>query len=152
MLGTRTVHKCGKVRYGPHRFAYELLVGPIPKGLTIDHVKSKECISTLCVNPAHLEAVTLRENILRGNGLAAMNAKKTHCPQGHPYDYVNSAGARGCSICRGHRMNRQEAGRKVGLSRKNQEPWNKCLTKMDDSRLSGLHKRKQVVQKKEGAQ
>jgi len=66
-----------------HRVAYELWVGPIPDGLTIDHVKARGCISRACFNPAHLEAVSMRENIIRGN---SANALKTHCPQGHPYE------------------------------------------------------------------
>lgn len=56
------------VRHRPvlaHRFAYELWVGPIPDGLTIDHVRARGCNSTLCVNPAHLEPVTLADNIRR---------------------------------------------------------------------------------------
>lgn len=44
-----------------HRFAYELLVGPIPEGLTLDHL----CRVTACVNPLHLEPVTLSENVKR---------------------------------------------------------------------------------------
>ncbi len=49
-----------------HRFAYELLIGPIPEGLTIDHL----CFVRHCVNPVHMEPVTLRENILRGEDRA----------------------------------------------------------------------------------
>jgi hypothetical protein len=82
-----------------HRFAYELLVGPIPDGLVIDHL----CRNRACVNPAHMEPVTQRENILRGTGASARAARKTHCPQGHAYDSENTAiksdGTRRCKTC-----------------------------------------------------
>lgn len=85
----------------PHRYSYQLAKGPIPKGLTIDHL----CRNTLCMNPTHLEAVTIKENILRGIGFTAQNAKKTHCPKGHPLiegnlvKYALSVGKRSCKIC-----------------------------------------------------
>lgn len=98
--------RVGDKRVYAHRFAYELLVGPIPEGFTIDHVKTKGCTSTLCVNPAHLEAVTLKVNILRGIGLAALNTRKVVCPKGHPYDEENTRigigrnlGKRCCRAC-----------------------------------------------------
>lgn len=82
-----------------HRAMYELLVGPIPEGLTIDHL----CRVKLCVRPDHLEPVTMRENLLRADGLAGTNARKTHCPQGHPYSgenlFITATGGRACRIC-----------------------------------------------------
>ena len=68
-----------------HRLAYELCVGPIPKGLTIDHL----CRNRGCVNPGHMEPVTNRENVLRGVSPAAVNARKTHCKHGHPLSGEN---------------------------------------------------------------
>lgn len=65
-----------------HRVAYEFARGPIPDGLTVDHL----CGNPSCVNPAHLEAVSLRENILRGTGPSAHNAVKATCKRGHPFD------------------------------------------------------------------
>jgi hypothetical protein len=78
-----------------HRFAYELLVGPIPDGLQLDHL----CRVRSCVNSRHMEPVTSRENSLRGVGLAAQNIVKTHCPRGHQYD-MELKGRRWCSVCR----------------------------------------------------
>src|SRR5882672_10337222 len=69
-----------------HRLAYELYMGPIPFGLTIDHLCRVPC----CVNPDHLEPVTHRENVLRGLSPQAMNAAKLHCVSGHPFDDVNT--------------------------------------------------------------
>ena len=81
-----------------HRVAYEALVGPIPDGLQIDHL----CRVRSCVNPAHLEPVTLAENVRRGNG-GLHNRVKTHCPHGHAYDemntYITKRGHRGCRRC-----------------------------------------------------
>jgi len=82
-----------------HRVAYETFVGPIPDGLHLDHL----CRNRSCVNPAHLEPVTARENLRRGNGWAGRNARVTACPQGHDYDDVNTrrgrGGARSCREC-----------------------------------------------------
>ena len=68
-----------------HRVAYERKIGPIPPGLELDHL----CRNRACVNPAHLEPVTHQENVRRGTGIAAIHAKKTHCPKGHPYSGDN---------------------------------------------------------------
>ena len=63
-----------------HRFAYEFFFGAISKGLTLDHL----CRNRRCCNPFHLEPVTIQENLRRGNGAGATNARKTHCNKGHP--------------------------------------------------------------------
>jgi hypothetical protein len=76
--------------HGAHRVAYELYIGPIPPEYTIDHVAARGCTMHSCVNPAHLEAVTLRENILRSESPSAIHARKTHCPQGHEYTPENT--------------------------------------------------------------
>ncbi len=68
-----------------HVLAYESEFGPVPPGLQLDHL----CKNTACANPAHLQPVTCRENIMRGEGVAAKNARKTHCPKGHPYGGKN---------------------------------------------------------------
>lgn len=76
-----------------HRVAYELTVGPIPRGLELDHL----CRNPGCVNPAHLEAVTHEENVRRG---IRWNLSKTHCPSGHPYDEKNTRWYQGRRYCR----------------------------------------------------
>jgi len=82
-----------------HRAVYQLLVGPIPLGLQIDHL----CRNRVCVNPAHLEAVTQRENIRRSDP-GKHHRNKTHCPHRHPYSGRNlivrkRTGARRCREC-----------------------------------------------------
>lgn len=95
--------KSGYTTVRPSRVMYEVQVGPIPPGMELDHVKSRGCTSTACCNPAHLETVTGRENKLRGDTVAARNAAKTHCPQGHLYDeantYYSPDGSRLCRAC-----------------------------------------------------
>lgn len=88
----------GKVR-NAHRVAYEHFVGPIPAGMDVDHL----CRNTGCVNPAHLQPVSRRENILRGIGVTAQNARKTRCKRGHPLSGDNlllDSRGRACRACR----------------------------------------------------
>ena len=79
-----------------HRFAYLIYRGPIPEGLTIDHL----CRNRACVNPNHLEAVPWLDNIRRGYN---PSRDKTKCPRGHDYNSVNTyrwGGRRMCRECR----------------------------------------------------
>ncbi len=87
-----------------HRFAYEMLVGPI-EAPQLDHL----CRNPSCVNPAHLEPASARTNTLRGVGPSAINAQKTHCVNGHAFTPENTwvyrggkahrHGARHCREC-----------------------------------------------------
>lgn len=76
--GYGQIRRNGKAIY-LHRLIYEAFNGKIKKGLTIDHL----CRQRSCFNPDHLEAVSNRENILRGNGASAINFRKTKCINGH---------------------------------------------------------------------
>jgi hypothetical protein len=87
-------------KVGAHIIAFEWLIGAVPEGLELDHL----CRVRSCVNPAHLEAVTHKENTLRGQSLQAENARKTHCKRGHPFNETNTRvepdGRRVCRTCR----------------------------------------------------
>jgi len=96
-----------------HRFAYELLVGPVADELEIDHL----CRVRNCVNPAHLEAVTRAENVRR-SAIGRWQREKTHCPAGHPYDEANTyhppsqPNERMCRACRREASSRYELTRR----------------------------------------
>ena len=80
-----------------HRISYQVFIGPIPKDREIDHL----CRNRSCANPKHLELVTHRENILRGNTFAAKQAAQTHCWRGHEFDFKNTQiGTKGERRCR----------------------------------------------------
>lgn len=83
---------------GAHRVSWELHRGPIPKELTVDHT----CFNTGCQNVEHMELVTIQENIRRGRGACAQNARKTHCKYGHeftPGNTIVTAAGRRCWTC-----------------------------------------------------
>lgn len=99
-VGYGSFRRQGNQKVYAHRWSYEHHVGPIPKGLHLDHL----CRNTLCVNPAHLEVVTLAENVRRGFSSPAINARKTHCIKSHPFSAENtyihpSDGSRHCREC-----------------------------------------------------
>lgn len=105
------VYGYGKFRVGQtmemaHRVSYQLFKGEISDGLHLDHL----CRTPDCVNPAHLEPVTCRENLMRGhNTLPLLNSQKTHCPLGHDYS-PRGNGSRWCKTCnRDQKQRRQEA-------------------------------------------
>lgn len=119
--GSRRPDKAHRSAPGAHRYAYELLVGPIPDGLELDHTcHSRDllcpggptCLHRRCVRPAHLEPVTGLENSRRSG-----NARKTVCPQGHGYTPENTyyvGSRRHCRECGRQRSRLQyQAARQV---------------------------------------
>lgn len=115
----------GPTRKLAHRAAYELFVGPIPDGYTIDHLCHNEsvcdegfdCKHRACVNPEHLEAVPMNVNLRRSPNRPE---SRTHCPQGHPYEGENLVYEKGrygvvrkCRICRAASARRAGARRRA---------------------------------------
>jgi len=100
--GYGQIHVNGKTELA-HRKSYEIYVGQIPAGLTLDHLCRVPC----CINPAHLEPVSMRENYLRGIGPIVngdFHRAKTHCRNGHPFSgenlIIERNGWRSCRTCR----------------------------------------------------
>jgi len=92
-----------------HRVAYEREVGPIPAGLTIDHL----CRNRACVNVDHMEVVSSAENTRRGISFAAVNGSKARCIHGHPFDEANTylrpnGKGRDCRVCGRDRVRRYQ--------------------------------------------
>jgi len=91
-----------------HRVSYEICIGKIPEGFTIDHL----CRIRNCVNPEHLEPVPHKVNVLRGFGVAGNYARRGTCSYGHELTPENtriSRGARVCVICKRLRANESSA-------------------------------------------
>jgi hypothetical protein len=92
-------------RTTPYRWAYEHYIGPIPEGLIPDHL----CRVPACVSFFHIEPVTNKENLRRGNGWCGRHARQTHCKYGHSLDgaYIIKDGSRkGGRVCRTCAMRR----------------------------------------------
>jgi hypothetical protein len=89
--------RLGGPKQAVHRLFYTHLVGPIPDGLTLDHLchdahcdLGDRCPHRRCVNPDHLRPATMRDNVLRGNGLCAKKAVQTTCLRGHAFTAANT--------------------------------------------------------------
>jgi hypothetical protein len=102
-----------------HRFVYELLYRAIPRGMTLDHL----CRVRLCVNPVHMEIVSMKENVLRGIGPAARQAQRTHCIHGHELagknlliEVTKKKTQRRCLTCKREASRRFRLRKKYGVA------------------------------------
>lgn len=104
----------GQGARGAHRLIYELAVGPIPEGMTIDH----KCFVTDCVNPKHLQPETVKDNCERQR-----SALRSHCINGHEFTEANTyqrrgsgSGKRQCRACNRNAVRALAERKRVGTS------------------------------------
>lgn len=110
--GYGMVRAPGRGNVGVHRHVFELLIGPIPGGLHLDHL----CRTPPCCNPDHLEPVSSAENTRRGE-----KATRTHCVAGHEFTEANTYhrrnGTRMCRACVNRRSGAAHAKRRNAVER-----------------------------------
>jgi hypothetical protein len=110
-----------------HRALYELLVGPVPRELDLDHL----CRVHPCVNPSHLEPVTRRENLVRGKTFISAQVAQTHCLRGHEFTEPNTRmyrGQRRCRACDLARATRYYANNRAAISERRRAAYQRrCL-------------------------
>lgn len=95
----------------PHRLIYQTVFGEIDRTLVSDHT----CENKSCVNPRHIDPVTTKENIFRGTAPASVNARKTHCVNGHEFNQKNTYtlnNMRACRVCSMYKERRKRARQK----------------------------------------
>ena len=110
-----------------HRLAYEVLVEPIPEGMTVDHMchridrclGGRTCLHRRCCNPAHLKVATIPVNTLRGHSRAGSNSRKEVCDSGHEFTPENTYWYKGHRQCRACRRE-QDRKRGTGWERQRQ--------------------------------
>ena len=126
--GYFSVRANGKTRsWSAHKIMWALNGLTIPNGMELDHV----CRNRRCCNPAHLEPVTKKVNILRGVGGAAINAKKKVCPKcRRPYGRIwygtrngNPVAYRYCIPCERAKNREWHAAHRDEQNRKRNERW-----------------------------
>lgn len=102
-----------------HRVSYEMFVGPIPDGMQIDHL----CRNRGCVNPKHLEAVSQRENVIRGEGPAGLYSRRTECHIcGGELTFYPNRGKYGVRVCKTCQRRRSADAKRAYLEKINAAP------------------------------
>lgn len=79
-----------------HRYSYQAFVAIITSDMSIDH----KCRNRKCCNPDHLRILSIKDNLLCGNTIAAKNSTKTHCLRGHEFNEENTYHVRGERVCK----------------------------------------------------
>lgn len=94
-----------------HIISYEMFVGKVPAGLTLDH----QCDVKCCVNPQHVVPTTMRDNVLRNSGPTAINHRRVVCTAGHDLAaaYITKDGRRQCRICNRRRVDAYQNRKKM---------------------------------------
>lgn len=118
--GQTSSKRLGQKKMYTHRIMFEHSNGPISNGLQVDHL----CRNPSCCNPAHLEAVTPRENTIRGESprlVAERHRAISVCPHGHDYTpentHTDNRGARSCKECRKIQHKKWDDKRKEAAAR-----------------------------------
>lgn len=120
------IFSVGKKNILAHRFAYQIWIGDIPSGMTIDHQCHTHnlmcpgglCHHRLCVNPAHLKIVPRGINTLIGRTISARNLEKERCPAGHSYDETNTYWYGSRRSCRECHRDRERVRRALARARR----------------------------------
>jgi HNH endonuclease len=129
-IGSKDLNGYGRL-YGTssHRLSYEAHIGPIFKGMDIDHI----CRNHACCNPKHLEPVTRQENLRRGIGIELQKVRANNrraCSKGHELTVENtyirpSDGVRQCRTCRADKDKESRAAKKDAINARKRE-WRKA--------------------------
>lgn len=119
-----------------HRFSWEMVNGPVPEGLELDHL----CRVRNCVNPDHLEPVTHVENTMRGLAPPAINARRLVCRKGHPLDFSHATSETSTGVRRRCRTCQREANARWRATRDDKRTARTRLTPDDVREMRALHK------------